>query len=189
MRFALVQLSDIHLVTKRENNPVLDRQPQIAGAIRQATLGLNHGVLIVSGDVAYSGKPDQYALARPFIDAILAEMKSYFGGTAVPLLLIPGNHDCDFNQDDDIRQLIIRNLDSVTDNYVFHCTQLQRPFFDFVAPNLSLTLTPPPQRLFTTHSITLGSETLVFHLLNSAWVSRIHEQPGQMYFPDTLITD
>jgi hypothetical protein len=39
MRFALVQLSDIHLVTKRENNHVLNRQPQIAGAIRQATLG------------------------------------------------------------------------------------------------------------------------------------------------------
>jgi hypothetical protein len=153
MRFALVQLSDIHLVSMREKNPILDRQPQIAGAIRQASLGISHGFLVVSGDVAYSGKPEEYALARPFIDAILRDMKNHFGGNDVPLLLIPGNHDCDFQRDNDIRRLIIRNLDSVTDDYIVHCTEIQRPFYDFADSNRSLGLTAPLDRLRVTSTL------------------------------------
>jgi hypothetical protein len=189
-RFALVQLSDIHLVTKRENNHVLERQPHIAGAIREATQGISHGILIVSGDVAYSGKPEEYEFARIFLGAVLGEMKSHFGGNNVPLLLVPGNHDCDFARDNDIRKLIIRNLDSISDEFIVPCTAIQCPFHDFSGPiSLSLAGTTPLDRLLTTHFVTLGAETLVFHLLNSAWVSRIHEQPGQMYFPDARIRD
>lgn len=53
--------------------------------------GLTPDVILVSGDIAFSGVPAEYALARAFFDALLA-------ATGVPkerLFVVPGNHDVD----------------------------------------------------------------------------------------------
>jgi formylglycine-generating enzyme required for sulfatase activity len=53
--------------------------------------GLRPDLILVSGDIAFSGQPAEYELARAFFDELL-------DATDVPrerLLLVPGNHDVD----------------------------------------------------------------------------------------------
>jgi 3',5'-cyclic AMP phosphodiesterase CpdA len=53
--------------------------------------GLHPDFVAVTGDIAFSGRPDQYTLARSFLDDLLAAT----GLGKDRLFLVPGNHDVD----------------------------------------------------------------------------------------------
>ena len=62
-----------------------------------------HVFVIVSGDIAYSGKADQYSLATTFLSAISDCIKKQVD---IPLsfIVVPGNHDCDFELDKQLKR-------------------------------------------------------------------------------------
>jgi 3',5'-cyclic AMP phosphodiesterase CpdA len=58
---------------------------------KQAEEGLSPNLVVVTGDVAFSGKAQEYDLARAFFDELLAVT----GLGKDRLFLVPGNHDVD----------------------------------------------------------------------------------------------
>src|SRR4051794_1972284 len=96
MKIALVQLSDIHLTKNAADNPALLRSSAIARAVGSICPGVEHGVIVVSGDTAFSGKPEEYAHGRALIESVLSSVAMHLTGGPVRVLTIPGNHDCDF---------------------------------------------------------------------------------------------
>ena len=58
-------------------------------------------VIVVTGDIAFSGACEEYVLATSFFSELrdrISEKKP------TDILFVPGNHDCNFTQDDSARQ-------------------------------------------------------------------------------------
>ena len=61
MKIALDQSGDIYLVEKTADSPVLSRGDAVVRAVGPVCHDVGRGVAVVSGDTAYSCKPDEYA--------------------------------------------------------------------------------------------------------------------------------
>lgn len=194
MKIALIQLSDIHLTENRLSNPVLERTTPIARAAASVCYGVDHGLLVVSGDTAYSGKATEYDHGRDLINNVLSELGGQFPGGPVRPLTIPGNHDCDFSQATSVRAIVIESLkpDKIDDAVIAQCAQVQRHYDSFATtfnPAPAGQLVTAADRLYRQELIELGGEKVILHLLNSAWMSQLKERPGSLYFPVRLIKD
>lgn len=50
-------------------------------------------LILFTGDFAFSGKPDEYALVDSFLDSLLADIRSVWKEANPALIPVPGNHD------------------------------------------------------------------------------------------------
>ena len=64
MKLALIHLSDIHL--KKESDPILKRGSELASALRMTVAIADNIVILITGDIAFSGKPEEYQIASRF---------------------------------------------------------------------------------------------------------------------------
>jgi predicted MPP superfamily phosphohydrolase len=85
-----LHLSDLHFRASQAHNSNVVLKALLRD-IRERIQkdGLHPDFLAVTGDIAFSGQPAEYALARAFLDDLLA-------ATDLPrerLFLVPGNHD------------------------------------------------------------------------------------------------
>ena len=88
----ILQLSDIHFAYSEGTIYDLDREIQ-DGLLRflpelRAQVG-DIGLIVVSGDIAFSGVADQYERAKGF----LRDVRSKLDDSSIPVRVIPGNHD------------------------------------------------------------------------------------------------
>lgn len=194
MKLVITQLSDIHF--REGSNPVIDRLPQIIASIRQHTMEAVANIIAVSGDIAFSGKLKEYGQARKFFAKLEKALTSKKAPPAYQILFVPGNHDCDFEHQQQARQLIIESirthLHRVTrdDNSIADsCLKVQQAFFDFVRqmdPMAEFKATS--DRLCYTRKIILEDKLIKFECYNTAWLSQRDEKQGQLFFPESLLT-
>src|SRR5258706_4364437 len=92
MKLVVVQLSDIHF--KAQSDRVLGRADQIVNAARSIDPACEAYLLAYSGDIAYSGKPDEYSVASKFLNEIHDGLVSQTVAQRVWEASLPGNHDC-----------------------------------------------------------------------------------------------
>lgn len=183
MRILVVHLSDMHL--KASGNAVTGRVSQIAAAINSRRGDAARVMLIFSGDIAFSGTSDEYSVALDFITNLTEEVP---GDPAI--VVVPGNHDCDFNADSLAREMLItsfRQDPTQVDASVIHtCTSIQDNFFAFRDTLAASSLTSDG-KLYYEHVIELGEARLVIRCYNTAWVSQRKENPGTLIFPGNAL--
>jgi 3',5'-cyclic AMP phosphodiesterase CpdA len=93
MKVSILHLSDIHF-SSTKSNPILGLTEAIACAISGQTCGDNI-IIAVSGDIAFSGRKEEYEIAASFFEDL--QLKIYQRTNILPnLIIVPGNHDCDF---------------------------------------------------------------------------------------------
>ena len=173
-------------------NPVRRRGKLIAQAVNSVCYGVEHGIIVVSGDMAFSGR-GEYHHGRA-IEGIRSGLATSFAGALVPVLTVAGNHDCDFALSNSIRKIVLDSLktDNIDDDVIGQCTDIQRHYAAFAGqfnPPAAGTLATGIDRLYSQTVVEQGGKRIVFHLLNSAWVSQLHERPGTLYFPVRMIKD
>jgi len=89
-----LHLSDIHFSRRSSTSydPDLDlRRQLLADAVQLMTQVKVCSGILVSGDVAFSGKPDEYAKARDWLREICHKLNC----SEESVWVIPGNHDVD----------------------------------------------------------------------------------------------
>lgn len=192
MRTLLLHLSDIHI--KLANDPVLRRGKEIVRSIQDLDYSLDACVLVISGDVAWSGNSEQYGLGFDFLSELIADLERDLPGAApiIPVV-IPGNHDCDFTGDLQVREMLLSQVfttrtEEVATPVVDALTSLQNAFFEFrniFAP----TGLQRDSRLYYEYHIPVGTRTLLFRCLNTAWCSQLREDPGKLHFPIRSLPD
>ncbi|KXS30988.1 MAG: putative phosphohydrolase [Candidatus Gallionella acididurans] len=185
MNLLILHLSDIHIRTKDDD--ILKRGNAIGRAVFKDLSMADGVVVLVTGDIAYSGKRTEYELAKKLFDDVVKCIKSE-KDVPVHVLMCPGNHDCDFEAGTpDVRDILVETIrktrpDEIKDTIISECTSIQNEFSAF---RNSFNLTPPcyEHPLWQTHKIIIKDRTVLFHLLNVAWMSKMKEDPSAIVFP------
>jgi formylglycine-generating enzyme required for sulfatase activity/3',5'-cyclic AMP phosphodiesterase CpdA len=182
-----LHLSDLHFRASEQNrwneNIVL-RALLVDLRERMASDGLRPDLILVSGDIAFSGKPEEYALARQFFDDLLGAL----GLSKERLFIVPGNHDVDrsaitrgaatiaaslndrqsiaevLTADDD-RRLIMRRFNS---------------YADFVNSYLAGHQAFDDEHYFYAQQLDLKAGPVAVLGLNSAWLSGSDQDLGHL---------
>ena len=183
MSIAILHISDIHISTT--SNSVLANAERLAATLNPSLPGISAVAIVVTGDVAQSGKKEEYDIAKGFLDTVVSCIK-YQKNLPVHVYLAPGNHDCDFDGDQEARLAVIGSVvskaGSIPDSYIAIGTSVQANFiefrkgYEFPAPIFS-------DSLWTTYLLEVDGKRILFDALNASWMSTRKEQQGGLLFP------
>lgn len=165
MSISVIHFSDIHI--KGIDDVILHRIDKLKAACVSALPSNGDVVIAVSGDIAFSGKKEEYALAKslfePIINYIANQRKS-----KVYFVCVPGNHDCDFSTESSVRKALISSAGSaeIDATYYNSVSAVQKEYFNFAEQydfDMSSAL--------NYKVITTGNKQVLFLLANTAWMS------------------
>lgn len=184
MTAVILHLSDIHI--KSAKDPILKRAKSIAACVFSSLPSASKIFIVVSGDIAFSGQADQYALAAVFFDEIRSAIVAE---TDVPVsfIIVPGNHDCDFDKNNSARKMLIKSIDEsdnpdIDASVIETCTSIQGNFFAF-RDRLESNPNTYGDSLWRTARYEVEGKSFSFECLNVSWVSKLKEEPGHLFFP------
>jgi len=192
MDLVITQLTDLHIKSENDLDLLVGRTNSIVGAISEVIRKPEITILIicVTGDIAYSGSSEQYAIAELFFDDIYEKLKNRYENMYIQYMFVPGNHDCNFNDEINNARSILVNTDQVNVNDMGTmriCTAIQNYFFEFVDLFVKKEMAFPINRenIFT-ENIFINKELSKFriklHCFNTAWCSSISETNNMKFF-------
>jgi tetratricopeptide (TPR) repeat protein len=138
--FTWIHLSDVQL-GHGDAGHAADQRMVLAALrkdIPRVLVGANlrPDVILVTGNIAWAGKAEQYIEARAWLD----EVAKAVGVEASRIYVVPGNHDVDHDLTDrDAARLVraLRNGDELLDEALVedsrHLTRRQQPYLNFAA--------------------------------------------------------
>ncbi|HEY2454472.1 MAG TPA: metallophosphoesterase [Scandinavium sp.] len=172
-----VILSDIHIKTANKNEILhkMDVFIKTLNAIRK--LGdYNNIVIIVSGDLAFSGKKEEY----DYLENVFEEL-----ATNYDLIMCPGNHDHDFSSytsSTTRSHLLKMDVELQDEESIYIIKKGMDDFFEFKKKLQTFTpknVTP----LSECYEIATPLTGITVATFNSAWCSMLHERGGDIKFP------
>ena len=184
--FVVLHLSDIHI--EEGKNTITTRAKHIVAAVRAEAPNWEGCIVAVSGDIANTGARGEYQAATDFFTEIRTLLQADRPGAVVGIVVIPGNHDCDFRNESELRSLTIENVKSRIESLdpdgdiASTCLAVHKNFFEFES-QLSKTPSLPAERLYYEREFQINRHTVRFQCHNSAWTSRLREVPGTKYYP------
>lgn len=188
----IIHISDIHFVDGP--NSAAKRIAQIKGAVLSEAHDLDDLILLLSGDVAFSGKQREYSIATEFVGGLEGALRSIGHTKLLGTIVIPGNHDCDFDNEGEVRPALLSTVSdrietvASSGDFVEQMLKVQEGFFAF-EELISLAPRPKGQRLLWTSEFDSSVGKVLVRCFNTAWLSRKKEMPGQLFFPVQVIPD
>lgn len=177
MKITLVHLSDFHFRCDKHNH-CLDFVDEISAAITSRLCG-TIVIIVVTGDIAFSGIDSEYNISLNFFEDLQKKINERI--SVLPLLvMVPGNHDCDFSIAGENREIIINNItDTVIkeETYIF-CNNVQTEYETFESVTC-----PSPDSLINGVGYKISifdfeGKKIAFRQQNTAWMSSRDEKYG-----------
>jgi hypothetical protein len=192
MEVLILHLSDAHFLA---SNDVTFPKGQ---KIKEALLGRHTRVdacfIAFSGDIANTGAPDEYAVARRFLNELRSSLLTA-GIPFVEIIMIPGNHDCNLRNQTNTRLFMLESLDKFLappidyEGANFHAVMaVQTDFFQLEAEMAGRDMLPESQQLYYRRLFTVSGREFLFHCFNTAWLSRKNEIQSKLYIPPDILT-
>jgi hypothetical protein len=188
----LIQLSDIHFQLPDRN--ISGRLAALLGAIRSKFPTAQCCFIILSGDVANSGRGAEYTAAAAFMQSLRTGLLES-GFKTVEFVSVPGNHDLNLANEVDTRQTLLENPEAYVKKGIDFkglnynaVVSVQDDFFAFDA-GLAGSLIPIEKRICYQRRYQVGDRRVLFHCFNTAWLSQRHEQQGKLFIPPSLLID
>lgn len=179
MNIGIFHLTDIHFEPIR--NKVLSRLDNIKSAIENEFDDVSKIYIVVSGDIVNQGNPEGHKEAINFLRHIETIIKAIVIDSEPSFIIVPGNHDCNFNDDNQNRRNAISNLSYESlgddDSVVNTCLVVQDSFWQFYGEFNSI---PKNKMFFQTVDIVDGKK-ICFNCINTAWMSQIDEKQNLFY--------
>lgn len=189
MKILIVHLSDIHL--KAEDNPALKRKAQICTAFQNLTLDADGIFVVITGDIACSGKGEEYDKARELLDSIKSSIEKYSKKT-VRFIIIPGNHDCYYEtKNKKVRETLIEDIrekwdTNIDEGVIDECCEAQNNFWEFLKFYQDEANILYSDKLLSIIEYSFEKFNIIFYCYNTSWISELQEQPGKIHFPIKL---
>lgn len=183
MRFSVVHFSDIHI--KGSDDNIVKRIDKLKAAVTSSLPSKGNVVIAISGDIAFSGKKEQYDIASH----ILKEITEYIiqqRNSQVEVVSVPGNHDCDFGQNTTVRDALVKAISPQTLDRNFYDTvnYVQNEYNNFVE-QYSIN----SKEIYPKVEINIGERKILFVLCNTAWMSELKEFPGKIVMPSSTYSE
>ncbi len=180
MEIGLIHITDLHL---EDTTNITDRIFSLCAVINNDLSVVNKRYLIITGDIVNHGRAEQYAKANEIFKRILNDCK------IDKIIMVPGNHDCNFNYDNQIRKNIIKNIDYNTlgndGSVIAQAIEVQKDFWNFYSKFNEL----PNSKLAYEIIDRINNVKISFKCFNTAWMSSKEEKVGTLFFPVKLIND
>ena len=189
MELLLVHLTDIHIRDDEDLDVLSARMDSIGGAICNHITNPDETevVFCVTGDLAFSGKDDQYAAAGLILDEIYSLINKRYPKVGIHSVFVPGNHDCNFDApEEEVREplLISPALDISKPSVLKACTAIQKNFYAFGEEwdKKHGAMFCDDDKILTVNELNFDSYGvhLKFHCINTSWCSKKHEEKGKM---------
>src|ERR1051326_7103663 len=193
MKILLVQIGDIHI--KGPNCPALLRLRKIAQAVRHLDSKIDAAVMVLSGDIAFSGRSEEYAIAGPALQAAVSDLSALLKGPPVHLFGVPGNHDCKFTHPmAQARKLLLESLarsstEIADENTLQLCCSVQDDFFAFLDSHQTMNPVHNVAKAYYEYLVPMGGGNILFRCFNTAFSSMLPENAGQMVYPLSLLKE
>ncbi|MDD2934015.1 MAG: metallophosphoesterase [Methylotenera sp.] len=191
MKFLLIHLSDIHI--KSKDNLILNRAAQIASAMSGLDADIEGCILVITGDIAFSGQESEYALAESFISKVKDCLAKSVQIAEIQVVLAPGNHDCDFSSPNQVREIVISSLakgsvGNVSAELAAQSLAVQDNYWKFSNRITGRTSeNAPSEQLCCITQVNICDKTISFSAYNTAWMSQRNEIQGALHFPIEFI--
>src|SRR6185369_7891326 len=181
MSITIIHLTDIHFTIKTN---ITHKTDPLCRAIIKDALGSSVIYLVLSGDLAYSGKSAEYELVGKFISTTKQLIYASLPSAKLKFIIVPGNHDCDFEgKGNQVRKIVATNInyDSIgNDSSVIEsCLSVQEEFWKFYKTYNDV----PTDKLYYTINDKVNGTDIWFHCINTAWISQRAEGVGDLFFP------
>lgn len=173
-----VNLSDIHTSAKNHEGIFLKLKeiPPIIDTLKKLK-NKAHVLILVSGDIAFSGKDEEYGYVADFFE----KLKNDYN-----VIICGGNHDHDFSiyRDSETSRNTIMNMeiDSIDDGAVNYVSSGMNSYrkFEIEYSNVEIIEENSLCKLYR-----LRTETSKVNIvtMNTAWCSKLHEKGGDIRFP------
>lgn len=189
MELLITHLTDIHIRDDADFNVLSERIGSIVGAIcNHITEPDETKVLFcVTGDLAFSGKTEQYAAAGIILEEIYRLIKIRFPQVDICPVFVPGNHDCNFEAEEaSLRDALLASskLDIENISQLKICTSIQKGFFDFCTEweKKYSAIYSANDKILTVNEWNFEKENVYikFHCINTTWCSKKQEEKGKM---------
>ncbi len=139
MNIIIAHLSDLHIGNENPNeHPEIQQKIEAAGQVIINKMSANTKVfLAITGDITNAGTPEQFDKAQEYLNFF----QQWPPGSedAAEVLMVPGNHDCDFTIDDmsKVRKAVLKegraNTKEIDDGMIRVASEVQKPYFEFSA--------------------------------------------------------
>lgn len=184
MKLGVLHISDIHF--RYDNDPATKYGECIAKGCYQAAHNSDEFVIVVTGDIAFSGQDNEYKYAKEMLSTISSKLQTETGRKP-NIFLTPGNHDCALIPEDPIRTITINNIIEtqgvdLCPKIIGKCTEAQAEYFNF-EQDVRILQPVFEDPLWKEYELQVGGDTLRVSSINAAWMSTLHEAPGQLFFP------
>jgi hypothetical protein len=189
MSIAVLQISDLHILSSSKT--LDDEARQVAASLRARCATLSILVVVVSGDVAFSGSTEEYERAQQLLETLIVELKKNEGLVVEGPVIVPGNHDCQLQANDDAREGVLDNVSrriseiDESSSSVRELTKAQDNFFAFERI-YSGQERIGWNRLYYSKLVKSGQESILIHCYNTSWVSRLDEVKGQIVVAEKI---
>jgi len=186
MKTLLLHLTDLHF--QADNNWIEDKIKNIGSSIKNEVNKVEKIYFILSGDITCSGKTPEFKTAYDFLRSLAKFIIQINPKCRFSVAATPGNHDCNFEKDTQIRQNMIKKMSYNTigdkdQSVIDTCISVQDEFWDFYKEFNS----PPQNKLFYLARNKLDSYSICLRIYNTAWMSQKEEKVGNLFYPVKLL--
>ncbi len=180
MKIGILHLTDLHI--KANDNVAIERTEEIISASRFDLEKAERIYIVITGDIIDKGAIQNYSIATGLLENLKDRLNQLDSVNSVKFIIVPGNHDCDFKQDNQLRKITIQamNYNTLGDDtsVIDLCTGIQASFWEFYKKYNDL----PDNKLFYQICDKVRDKTVCFNCLNTAWMSQVVEKED-MFFP------
>lgn len=184
MKILFLHLSDLHIEKQLDINVI--NVTKIVDALHSIDK-FEKVIIIISGDIAFSGQKIQYESAWKMIGTIITKIKKDFAIEKIHVLVVPGNHDVDYSKGDLGHQGIQELFENGTiDQEISNEINKQKEYLYFSSSNYCLCKNKP---LFFIKNIDYSDFIIQANLINSAIFSSKDEDKGLHYLTKNIIDE
>ena len=174
MKILLLHLSDIHI---KDASFCDDKYIHSIISALSEVPKFEQVILLFSGDIAFSGKREQYEHAKHFLGKIIKNIKEKYldDDKKVHTIIVPGNHDINFNgQSRDRAEIAKTWKEHGLQNYIEGDIAKMSNFFEFANYNNCF----KSKNLVDNIVLKYGQYSIQFNLINSAPLSILNDTNG-----------
>lgn len=176
MKIMILHLSDMHFCG--ESSFSEENIQGIVCALNRLSSGIENVLVIVSGDLAYSGKKNQYDQVRFFLDFLEDSLRNRYAMKQFDFVLVPGNHDVDYDKGDwghdDLEEIFSSRI---FESFIEEELGKQVEFYNFARRYACFS----DGGIVCPKTLKYGSKVVRVNLINTAVFSSLDEDQGYHY--------